>query len=200
MPGPDQPRWLDRLTIDYDNIRAAIRWTIDAGEVELALRFVAATWRYWQQDGRLVEGTGLAQTALAMPGADAPTEPVSLPYRSGRARVLARPTGRRAPLVRGGARRGAPAREHRGRGGRDSGTCPRVGTSPRTPPARPSCCKRPRRLYEQIGDARGPARVEWSEVTGSEETIRHDRARRPWRSRARNSSGRGTPGTCSRRT
>ena len=74
MTGPDQPRWLARLTIDYDNIRAAIRWTIDAGEVELALRYVAAMWRYWQQDGHLVEGADLAEAALAMPGADATTE------------------------------------------------------------------------------------------------------------------------------
>jgi predicted ATPase/class 3 adenylate cyclase len=73
LPGPDQPRWLDRLTIDYPNLRAAIRWSIDTAEAELALRFVAAMWRYWQQDGRLVEGTELAESALAMPGADAPT-------------------------------------------------------------------------------------------------------------------------------
>ena len=52
LTGPDQPRWLDRLTIDYPNLRAAIRWSIDTGEAELALRFVAAMWRYWQQDGR----------------------------------------------------------------------------------------------------------------------------------------------------
>ncbi len=73
LPGPDQPRWLDRLTIDYANLRAAIRWSIDAGEVDLALGFIAAMWRFWQQDGRLVEGTELAEEALTMPGADQPT-------------------------------------------------------------------------------------------------------------------------------
>ena len=73
MPSADQPRWLDRLTLDVDNIRSAIRWTIDAGEVELALRFVAAMWRYWQMDGHLVEATNVAESALAMPGAAAPT-------------------------------------------------------------------------------------------------------------------------------
>jgi hypothetical protein len=73
MTGWEQPRLLDRLTIDYANLRAAIRWTIDAGEVELALRFIAAMWRYWQQDGHLVEGSELASAALTMPGAAKPT-------------------------------------------------------------------------------------------------------------------------------
>ena len=73
MPGPDQPHWLDRLTIDYANLRTAIQWTIDSGEVELALRFVAAMWRFWQLDGRLSEATEFAESALAMPGSDAPT-------------------------------------------------------------------------------------------------------------------------------
>ncbi len=73
LPGPDQPRWLDRLTIDYPNLRAAIRWSIDAGEVDLALRFVAALWRFWQQGGRLVDATEFAEDALAMAGADRPT-------------------------------------------------------------------------------------------------------------------------------
>jgi predicted ATPase/class 3 adenylate cyclase len=73
LPGPDQPRWLDRLTVDYPNLRAAVRWSIEAGEVELAQRSVAAMWRFWQQDGRLEEGTELSEAALAMPGSDAPT-------------------------------------------------------------------------------------------------------------------------------
>jgi tetratricopeptide (TPR) repeat protein len=54
-------------------VRSAIEWAIDSSEVELALRFVAAMWRFWQQDGRLVEATELAEGALVMPGADAPT-------------------------------------------------------------------------------------------------------------------------------
>src|SRR4051794_23084233 len=56
LPGPDQPRWLDRLTVDYPNLRAAVRWSIEAEEVALAQRFVAALWRFWQQSGRLVDG------------------------------------------------------------------------------------------------------------------------------------------------
>jgi predicted ATPase/class 3 adenylate cyclase len=73
LPGPDQPRWLDRLAMDHANLRAAVRWAIDAGEVDLALRFVASLWRFWQLDGHLSEGHDLAAAALAMPGAEAPT-------------------------------------------------------------------------------------------------------------------------------
>jgi predicted ATPase/class 3 adenylate cyclase len=73
LPGPNQPRWLDRLGADYPNLRAAIRWSIDAGEAELAQRFIAALWRFWQQDGRLVDGGELADAVLRIPGSDAPT-------------------------------------------------------------------------------------------------------------------------------
>ena len=44
-----------------------MRWSIDAGEVALAQRFVAGMWRFWQQDGRLVDGTELADAVLRMP-------------------------------------------------------------------------------------------------------------------------------------
>ena len=73
LPGPDQPRWLDRLADDHANLRAAMRWAIDAGETDIALRFLAAAWRFWQMDGHLHEGRILADLALAMPGAGEPT-------------------------------------------------------------------------------------------------------------------------------
>ncbi len=73
LPGPDQPRWLDRLATDHANLRSALRWAIDAGETEIALRFLPALWRFWQMDGHLHEGRILADLALAMPGADEQT-------------------------------------------------------------------------------------------------------------------------------
>ncbi len=73
LPGRDQPRWLDRLAADQDNLRTATRWSIEAGETEIALRLVAAAWRFWQLDGHLVDGHDLTGAALAMPGADLPT-------------------------------------------------------------------------------------------------------------------------------
>jgi predicted ATPase/class 3 adenylate cyclase len=73
LPGPDQPRWLDRLAVDDANLRTALRWAIDSGETDIALRFLPALWRFWQLDGHLHEGRALADAALSMPGADAPT-------------------------------------------------------------------------------------------------------------------------------
>lgn len=73
LPGADQPRWLDRLALDQDNLRAATRWSIDAGDVEVALWLIGAAWRFWQLDGHLLEAETFVHDALAMPGADAPT-------------------------------------------------------------------------------------------------------------------------------
>jgi predicted ATPase/class 3 adenylate cyclase len=72
MPGGDQVRWLERLSADHHNLRAAVRWTIE-NDVDLALRFVHAMWRYWQMRGHMAEGLEAAEQVLALPGADAPT-------------------------------------------------------------------------------------------------------------------------------
>jgi predicted ATPase/class 3 adenylate cyclase len=69
-----QASWVDRLAADEPNLRSAVRWAIDAGETDLALRLVASLWRFWQADGHLSEGRELATRALAMPGAEVPTE------------------------------------------------------------------------------------------------------------------------------
>ena len=68
-----QPPWLDRLARDDANIRAAIRWSVAAGEVEVGQRFLAATWRYWLLTGRLGEASRWVEEILAIPGADQPT-------------------------------------------------------------------------------------------------------------------------------
>jgi len=68
-----QPPWIDRLTLDQPNLRAALRWAIDAAESDLALRMVAASWRFWQLTGQLAEGKEWTTTALSMPGADQPS-------------------------------------------------------------------------------------------------------------------------------
>jgi predicted ATPase/class 3 adenylate cyclase len=63
------PAWLDRLSADETNLRAAVGWTIEAGEADLAMRLVASLWRFWQADGHLTEGRRLSDAVLAMPGA-----------------------------------------------------------------------------------------------------------------------------------
>jgi predicted ATPase len=73
LPGALQRGLLQRLRLDHANLRGAVRWSVDNGEVELAQRLVGALWRYWQLDGHLVEGRALTDEVIAMDGADART-------------------------------------------------------------------------------------------------------------------------------
>jgi predicted ATPase/class 3 adenylate cyclase len=73
--GSEKRRWLDWLEEDHDNLRAALDWSLDAGETALALRLVAGLWRFWQMRGYLVEGSQRAGRALVLPDAgDHPLE------------------------------------------------------------------------------------------------------------------------------
>ena len=68
----------DRLETDHDNLRAALDWAVELGEVEFALRFVIAVWRFWQTRGHLVEARQRVDTILALPGvAEQPAELLS---------------------------------------------------------------------------------------------------------------------------
>ncbi len=69
--GPRQKELLDRLDRERDNLRAAIASSIDLGETNLALRALAAMWRFWQMRGYLVEGRERSRRILALPGTDA---------------------------------------------------------------------------------------------------------------------------------
>jgi len=74
--GKDQRHWLDLLEHEHDNLRSAIDWATRSGETDLALRLVAAPWRFWQMRDRLVEARDLIDAALAMP--DAAAHPAAL--------------------------------------------------------------------------------------------------------------------------
>jgi predicted ATPase/class 3 adenylate cyclase len=73
LPGRDQVPWLDRLAADHANLRAAVRWAIESGEVETAQCLGAALWRFWQMRGFIKEGTDLLNEILAMPSGDSPS-------------------------------------------------------------------------------------------------------------------------------
>jgi len=47
--------WLDRIKIEYDNIRSALSW-ISKDEPEAGIRLAAALWRFWYLNGYLQEG------------------------------------------------------------------------------------------------------------------------------------------------
>jgi predicted ATPase/class 3 adenylate cyclase len=72
--GADPARSLDVLERDHDNLRAALRWSLDAGRVEVGLRLGGAVWRFWQQRSHLSEGRAWLDELCKHPAAAAPTE------------------------------------------------------------------------------------------------------------------------------
>ncbi len=47
--------WFDRLEQEYENLRAALHWSVERGELEVALRLGGALWRFWLVRGYLSE-------------------------------------------------------------------------------------------------------------------------------------------------
>jgi non-specific serine/threonine protein kinase len=60
--------WLARLGQEEDNLRAALRWLREAGDVERALRLVATLWLSWVIRDDYAEGKAQIEAALALPG------------------------------------------------------------------------------------------------------------------------------------
>jgi predicted ATPase len=54
--GPRQAWWLNQLELEHDNLRAALRWYVDRGQTEQALRLAGALSRFWLGRGHLSEG------------------------------------------------------------------------------------------------------------------------------------------------
>ena len=65
--------WLDRLEHEQHNLRAALDWSVRAGEVEIGMRLAGAVWRYWQHRSHLREGRDWCNGILARPDAQPPT-------------------------------------------------------------------------------------------------------------------------------
>ena len=54
--GGDQADWLRRLAAEHENLRAALAWTVGAGDEARLLRLAGALWRFWFIRGHLTEG------------------------------------------------------------------------------------------------------------------------------------------------
>jgi predicted ATPase/DNA-binding XRE family transcriptional regulator len=63
-----QHTWIDRLTAEHDNLRAALRFALARGDAGSALRLGGAVWRFWLQEGYLTEGRRWLLDALALSG------------------------------------------------------------------------------------------------------------------------------------
>ncbi|HET9224324.1 MAG TPA: tetratricopeptide repeat protein, partial [Roseiflexaceae bacterium] len=71
LTGIRQSEWLDQLGQEHDNVRAALTWSLERGEVEAALRIGAALWGFWGISGHVGAGRRWLEAALARPE-DAP--------------------------------------------------------------------------------------------------------------------------------
>lgn len=74
----DQLDWLERLDLEFDNLRTALAWCLDAGHdpgalFEQALRVAGKLYPYWHLRGRYSEGLVWLARLLAWPAADALT-------------------------------------------------------------------------------------------------------------------------------
>ncbi|HEV2129858.1 MAG TPA: tetratricopeptide repeat protein, partial [Longimicrobiaceae bacterium] len=86
LVGPAQGRWLSRLEVEHDNLRAALRRTLEHGEAELAGRLAGSLWRFWSARGHVREGRQWLREVLSTDGVSPPTRAKGL-YGAG---VLAR--------------------------------------------------------------------------------------------------------------
>jgi predicted ATPase/DNA-binding CsgD family transcriptional regulator len=68
--GPEQGAWVERLQVDLGNLRAALVWLRERGDVGAALRLAGAIGWYWSSPGHFHEGRDLFDALLAMPGTD----------------------------------------------------------------------------------------------------------------------------------
>jgi predicted ATPase len=61
LKGSRQTEWFDRLESEHDNHRAALSWSLEGGDSEMALRLVANLWWFWYKRGHLSEGASVAR-------------------------------------------------------------------------------------------------------------------------------------------
>jgi hypothetical protein len=64
LAGPGQARWLERLEQEHDNLRAALRWSLDCQATDLGLRLSAGLTRFWRVRGHLSEARGWFEAVL----------------------------------------------------------------------------------------------------------------------------------------
>ncbi|MEJ8643349.1 BTAD domain-containing putative transcriptional regulator [Streptomyces sp. MS1.HAVA.3] len=123
----EQLEWLARLTAEHDNLAAALRGALVAGDARAAVRVVAAAGWYWWLSGHKADGAELAAQALALPVTGGRTGAVREARRE-RGRGGGHCRGRRVP--RRGVRAGRAV--HDGRCGRrpaDRGAAPPGGAA-----------------------------------------------------------------------
>src|SRR5207253_9119100 len=65
LHGPQQAAWWERLEREQGNVRAALRWTEEAGASDVRLRLATALVPFWEAHGHIGEGRRWLLAALA---------------------------------------------------------------------------------------------------------------------------------------
>jgi len=73
--GAEAAQWLERLTLDHDNFRAALEWLTQTGDAAWGLRLGAALFRFWETREYLAEGRDSLGKLLKIPAAADRTKP-----------------------------------------------------------------------------------------------------------------------------
>jgi tetratricopeptide (TPR) repeat protein len=81
--GTRQPEFLNNTDKEHDNLRTALRWAIDHGEGEIALRIAGSLGIFWERRGYLTEGRRWLGQALALGSGDNPATRATALYSSG---------------------------------------------------------------------------------------------------------------------
>jgi predicted ATPase/DNA-binding XRE family transcriptional regulator len=63
--GPQQDLWLERLEAEHNNLREALKWSLQHNENEIALRLASALWQFWAARSHLSEGRAWIERALS---------------------------------------------------------------------------------------------------------------------------------------
>jgi predicted ATPase/DNA-binding CsgD family transcriptional regulator len=69
----EQSIWRKRLEVEQDNLRAALRWTLENQEAEMGLWLAGALLAFWRASNQDHEGRSWLEQVLAQPGAKART-------------------------------------------------------------------------------------------------------------------------------
>ena len=65
LRGPEQLRWLNRLELEHDNVRAALEWSIGQPDRhDYGLRLAGAIWQFWHMRNYQTEGRSWLERVL----------------------------------------------------------------------------------------------------------------------------------------
>src|SRR5262249_20352271 len=67
LRGPEQGAWLSRLDWELGNLRAALGWAEESGELATQLRLASSLVAFWEMHGHMIEGRRWLRPVLAAP-------------------------------------------------------------------------------------------------------------------------------------